>query len=367
MKRVLVFGITDNPGGMESVIMNYYRNIDRSQVQMEFLCNTQVVAHEKEILQLGGVIHRIPARKDGVSVFRQALRCFFDQNGAKYSAFWFNTCSLANIEYLKEAKRVGISCRILHCHNAANGDSFLRGLLHRMNQKQALRLATDYWTCSEDANRWFFGTDHMDRYPTYRLVNNAIDAASFVMNTEVRAQYRKQLGLEGKTVIGHVGRFHFQKNQKFLIPIAAELRKRGTDAVFLLVGQGDDLGEVKQLADENGVSDRLHFLGVRSDVKELLWAMDVFVFPSVFEGLSIAILEAQAAGLPCVVSDQIPAKSQIADEVKFLPLGASPEVWADALMAAAAGTRSDNREKFAQAGFDIRQEAKKMEAFFLEK
>ncbi len=365
MKKILVFGITDNPGGMESVIMNYYRYIDRDKVQMEFLCNTQKVAYESEILQLGGVIYRIPARKDGIGVFRKALKKFFAENGKRYTAFWFNTCSLANIDYLKEAKKAGIPCRIIHCHNAANGDSFLRGMIHKLNQRKAIRLATDYWSCSSDANQWFYGKKDIEKRPEYRLINNAIAAKEFVLDENVRAQYRKQLNIENKIVLGHVGRFHFQKNQKFLIPIMKLLKERKVDAVLLLVGQGDDQKVIEQRVREEQLQDCVYFLGVRDDIKQLLWAMDVFIFPSVFEGLSLSILEAQAAGLPCIASDQISPKSKVEENFQFLSLDAQPSKWVEAILEALNCERKDNCKCFVDAGLDIACEAKKMEDFFL--
>ncbi len=365
MKKILVFGITDNPGGMESVIMNYYRYMDRDKVQMEFLCNTQKVAYENEILQLGGVIYRIPARKDGIGAFRKALKKFFAENGNRYTAFWFNTCSLANIDYLKEAKKAGIPCRIIHCHNAANGDSFLRGMIHKLNQKKAIQLATDYWSCSSDANLWFYGKKDIEKRPEYRLINNAIAAKEFVLDENVRTQYRKQLNIENKIVLGHIGRFHFQKNQKFLIPIMKLLKEQNIDAVLLLVGQGDDQKMIKQKVEEEQLQDCVYFLGVRNDIKQLLWAMDVFVFPSVFEGLSLSILEAQAAGLPCVASDQISPKSKVEGNFQFLSLDAPPSKWVEVIVEVLKHERKDNCKCFVDAGLDIACEAKKMENFFV--
>ena len=135
MKKVLVFGMTENPGGVESVIMNYYRAMDRSRVQLDFLCNSDTVAYEEEIVALGGTVYKIPARRDGRRAFHQALDAFMAQHAREYCAIWVNVCSLANIDYLKAAKKYGIPKRIIHCHNAANGDSFLRGLLHRYNRR----------------------------------------------------------------------------------------------------------------------------------------------------------------------------------------------------------------------------------------
>lgn len=364
MKRILVFGMTENPGGMESVIMNYYRKIDKEKIQFEFLCNTEAVAYSDEIEALGGVIYHIPARRDGVWAFRRALRYFFDENSGRYSAFWFNTCSLANIDYLVQAKRVSIPKRIIHCHNAANGDSFLRGCLHLLNRRRARCLATDFWTCSEAANAWFYGTG-IEQNPNYHLIQNAIAVNEFLPREDVRKEYRHKLRVENKFVLGHIGRFHFQKNQSFLIPIVKELKERGVDVALLLIGQGEDMEAVQTLVKREKLEEQVQFLQVRNDVKELLQAMDVYVFPSLFEGLSIALLEAQAAGLPCVAADTIDPKSKVASEVTFLSLQAPVGEWAEAILAYANQKKKDNMELFSEAGFDILEEAKKMEEIFL--
>lgn len=352
--------MTENPGGMESVIMNYYRFFDRSHIQLEFLCNTEEVAYQEEIEQLGGVIYHIPARRDGRLAFHRALRRFFRAHIGYYDVFWLNTCSLANIDYLSEAKRVGIPRRIVHCHNAANGDSWLRGCLHMLNRKRARMLATDFWTCSEESNRWFYG-EGIEKKSTYRLIQNAIPVERFLPDVRVRSACRQQLGLSDELVLGHIGRFHFQKNQEFLIPIVKELKRRKVAVCLLLIGQGEDLNQVRELARSEGVEGEIKFLGVRDDVSRLLQAMDVFVFPSRFEGLSIALLEAQAAGLPCVAADTISPKSKVAEEVTFLSLNQSASEWTEQILAYRHTERKNNKELFGKAGFDIEAEAKKVQ------
>lgn len=359
--KMLVFGMTENPGGIESVIMNYYRYFDRSRIELEFLCNTEEVAYQEEIEQLGGVIHHVPARRDGRGAFHKALRQFFDSHAGYYDVFWFNICSLANIDYLTQAKRVGIPRRIVHCHNAANGDSWLRGCLHRLNRRKVRTLATDFWTCSEEANVWFYGKG-IENEVSYRLIQNAIPVRRFLPDEAVRAEYRRKLGLTADTlVLGHIGRFHFQKNQEFLIPIVKQLKQQGNAVCLLLIGQGEDLEKVRDLAKKEGIEREVRFLGLRNDVCQILQAMDVFVFPSRFEGLSIALLEAQAAGLPCVAADTISPKSKVTGEVTFLSLQAPASTWAEQILAYRNQERKNNRALFLEAGFDIEVEAEKME------
>ena len=147
MKRVLVFGVTENPGGVESVIMNYYRNIDRNKIQFDFLCNTKEVAYEDEIIKMGGKIYKITGRSVNRRQYMNDMEKFFSENAKKYTTIWVNVCSLANIDYLKFAKKYGIKYRIIHSHNSENMDSKLRGLLHKFNKKIIIKYATDFWAC----------------------------------------------------------------------------------------------------------------------------------------------------------------------------------------------------------------------------
>lgn len=365
MKKVLVFGMTENPGGVESVIMNYYRAMDRSLVQFDFLCNSQTVAYEEEIVALGGGVYKIPARRDGRRAFHQALDAFMSAHAREYCAIWVNVCSLANIDYLKAAKRHGIAKRIIHCHNAANGDSFLRGLLHRYNRGVVRRVATDFWSCSDQACPWFYGAE-AGELSHYQLITNAIDPAQFTPNPQVRQSYRRQLGCEDALVVGHVGRFHFQKNQSFLLDVVAELAQMGQPVKALLVGQGEDLGPMKEKAHGLGLESQVEFLGVRPDTAQLYQAMDVFVFPSRFEGLPMALLEAQASGLPCVVSDAIVPEIQVNENLYRLSLQDSPRAWAECVANTAWKAGRVDQERFAHSPYDINRQVQRLQGLLTE-
>lgn len=365
MKKVLVFGMTENPGGVESVIMNYYRAIDRDQVQFDFLCNSQTVAYEDEIRQLGGVIYRIPARRDGRKAFARALDQLMATHAREYCAIWVNLCSLANIDYLKAAKKYGIPKRIVHCHNADNGDSFLRGLLHRYNRRVVRRVATDFWSCSDGACPWFYGAP-ASQLPNYQLITNAIDPAQFTPDAQVRQAYRRQLGCEDSLVVGHVGRFHFQKNQSFLLDVVAELARMGQPVKALLVGQGEDLEPMREKARTLGLEGRVEFLGVRSDTAQLYQAMDVFVFPSRFEGLPMALLEAQANGLPCVVSDAIVPEIQVNQNLYRLSLQESAKTWAECVVHTALQAGRVDQERFVRSPYHIHTQVQRLQSLLTE-
>lgn len=327
MEKILVFGMTDNPGGIESVIMNYYRNINHNKIQFDFLCNSHRIAYEEEIKELGGHIYKITARKENYIKFKTELKQFMKENAGKYLALWVNVCSLVNIDYLILAKQYGICKRIIHCHNSANDGGIVKGLIHRLNKMRLNHYATDFWSCSEQASPWFFSRKILLN-EHYKIIPNAIDVKRYEKNEAVRKEYRKELKLDDKYVIGHVGRFHFQKNHRFLIEIFSLLAERDEQYHLLLVGQGELEQEIKDLVTKKKLEKRVTFCGARTDVENLYQAMDMFVLPSVFEGLGIVGIEAQACLLPCLFADTVPAVIKLNSNVQFLPLK-SPEAWVE--------------------------------------
>ena len=201
---------------------------------------------------------------------------------------------------------------------------------------------------------------------SYQIINNAIDVAAYTYDPTKREEMRRQLDLTDELAIGHVGRFNPQKNHPFLLDIFAALLKKEPDAVLLLAGGGEGMPKIQAKAQELGIAERVRFLGVRSDVADLMQAMDVFVFPSLYEGLGIALVEAQAAGLPCVVSDTIPHEAYLTDLVDSEKLSAPEEKWAEKILTMRAVPRTDRREEIAAHGFDISTEAVKLQEFYLD-
>ncbi len=317
--KVLVFGMTENPGGIESVIMNYYRQIDRQKIQFDFLCNCKTIAYEDEIRALGGQIFSITPRKESFSAFRRELKHFMDTHAKNYDALWMNVCTLVNIDYLVAAKKAGIPRIIIHCHNPGDTFGTVKRLFHNYNRWRLPRYATDFWSCAEDASPWFYDelTITSDRYC---VIPNAIDTARFVFNPETRAQMRKALDIEDALVVGHIGRFEEQKNHRFLIPVLKQLVKQQPSVRLLLIGQGPLEEEIRNLAEQEGLSAHLLFCGVNPHIERYYQAMDVFVMPSLFEGLSVAALEAQANGLFCIFSDNCTPATKVNSNVVFRSL-----------------------------------------------
>ena len=370
MKRVLVFGITDNPGGVESVIMNYYRLIDKEKINFDFLCNTEIVAYEEEIKSLGGKIYRITARSKDYRKYKKEIKKFFKENAKKYSTIWVNVCSLANIDYLKYAKKYGIKHRIIHSHNSQNMDSKLRGFVHKINKLKIHKYATDYWTCSEEAGKWFYKNKIL-KSDKYLLINNAINTENYKFDEEIRQEYRKELKIENKIVIGHIGRFHFQKNQEFLIEIFNEINKLNRDTVLILIGQGEDENKIEEKINKLKLNECVRILGMRKDVPQLIQAMDIFLFPSLFEGLALVLLETQASGLPVITSKNVvPECVKLSDNFQFIDLKMGAKYWAEKVLEVLntkinrKNLSNQNIMNIKKLGYDINNEVKKVEKYF---
>ncbi len=356
MIKVLVFGMTENPGGVESVIMNYYRHIDRSRIQFDFLCNSyEKVAYEDEIKDLGGHTFHFPARSKNYPGYRRELTRFFREHAGEYAAIWVNICSLANIDYLKLAAKYGIPKRIIHSHNSANMDSRLRGMLHRHNRKQIGRYATDFWACSEEAARWFYPPDICRRAV---ILHNAIDVGRMAFDAAGREAVREQLGWQDAFIIGNVGRMHFEKNQRFALDILAQLIKKDASVRLVLVGQGEDETMLREKIAEEGLDSYVCMAGVRSNIRDWLSSFDLFLFPSVFEGLPIAAMEAQANGVPILASESaIPAEVRMNKNLKTLDLKQPPKVWADTVLEMKTDFGREDaeaiRSHFIRSGYEI--------------
>lgn len=361
-QRILVFGMSSHFGGVESFIMNYYRNIDHQKIQFDFLTYDEKPAYHEEIEALGGHIFVIPGRRKNFLKCIASLNQIFKE--IAYSVVWSNLCYMSDLLVLECAKRAKVPVRIIHAHNSMNMSSKLNGLLHMQNRRRIEKLATDFWACSNIAGRFFYPEAilHSNRYC---VINNAIDARLFTFDGNTRSRMRQQLGLENRWVIGNVGRFHEQKNHLFLLDIFSELHKKRPESFLLLVGDGERRNEITQKAAELGLRDHLRMVGNRSDVYDLMQMMDVFVLPSLYEGLGIVLIEAQAAGLKCFTSaDTVPKEAQVTDLLSYIPLQESAEYWAAEIVAGSSYTRENQYEQIVKKGYDIRKQAQLLEAFF---
>lgn len=345
--------------GVQAFLMNMYRNIDRDKVQMDFLVHyKERQFFDDEIERLGGKIYRFSVREDyNLVKYWKELKRFFAEH-PEYHIIHGHMDTLGAF-YFKCAKNGGIPIRIAHAHN----DSVQKGIkkpfrliMIRLYKKYANQLMA----CSENAGKFMFGDSK------YRVLNNAIDTKKYGYNIEIRNKKRKELGISNEFVIGNVGRFHVQKNQLFLIEIVKELISINSNIRLLLVGSGEMENVIKDKIAEEKLNKNVIILSNRADVNELYQAMDMFVLPSLYEGLPVSGIEAQTAGLPCVFSDVITPKADITGNVKFISLEENPLNWAKEMQKIYKNfLRKDVNEKIKKAGYDANLEAKKLQELYI--
>lgn len=346
-------------GGLETMIMNYYRQMDRTKVQFDFLVHRGFRAdYDDEIERLGGRIYRIGRLIPWSRAYQRALDAFFAAHPEYRVVHVHQDCLSAVI--LKAAKKHGVPVRIAHSHNSSQ-DKNLKYLIKLYYKRQIPTYATALFACGRDAGDWMFGG------APYTVVNNAIDAAQYRYRQVRAREVREALGIAEDTfVIGHVGRFCPVKNHTFLLDAFGELCREDKHAMLLLVGDGQLRSSAEEKAKVMGLKDRVLFAGVRSDVCDLMQAMDVFVFPSFYEGLPVSLVEAQAAGLPCVISDRVPDACMLTDLVQRVSLEESTRQWAERILAARAIVRRDRFDEIAACGFDIVSNAAWLQEYYIE-
>lgn len=350
-KRVLVVGMTDNPGGIEALVMNTIASVDPDRIRFDILANSEALAFEDRLKEYGAAIHRITARRRSRARFYRDLDDVLRRTAGAYDAVWENMNTLGNIDYLIHAKRYGIPVRIIHCHNSGNCDGFVRGVLHKGNRLRIRRYATHYWSVSDEASAWFYGRDFR-RLPNYRVITNAIDSARFAYDAAARREIRAKLGIPSSAVVvGNVGRVQRQKNQIEILETLGALTERGVDAHALIVGGGELRDELFSRSKSLGLDGRLHITGRVEDSAPFYSAMDVFMFPSLHEGLSIALLEAQANGLPLLLSDRILLDGVVTGQVETLPLELPSSIWADGVVSLL-NAKSDRSDAIRGSRFD---------------
>lgn len=350
-------------GGVESVVMNYYRHIDRTKIQFDFICDEDStnIPYE-EIEKLGGKVILIPPYQKVFKYHKELKKVLKDEN-YKIVHSHINTLSVFS---LYAAKCAGVPVRIAHSHSTTNKKEKKKNLLKQVLRPFSKVFATDYMCCSELAGRWLFGNKEYDNGNVY-LLNNAIDLDKFKYDEEKRKEKRKELNIEDSTfVIGHVGRFVEQKNHRFLIDIFNEVHKQKENSILLLAGQGPLMEEMKEKVRNLGLEKNVEFLGQRSDINELYQAFDVFCLPSLYEGLPVVGVEAQATGLLCMLSDDMTKETKILQSTQFLSLNQKASEWAKIILdKSKLGCNKDTVKEMSENGFNINIEANKLEKIYI--
>ena len=371
--RVLQIFTIMNRGGAESMIMNYYRKINRDLIQFDFL----VHRHEKgifdeEIENLGGKIYRLDAINPFYpKKYYQNLRSFFN----KHKEYNIIHSHLNTFSYFptKIAEEFNIPCRITHAHIALEKPSladFLSGpngskeffkKIVKLNLRKRIGLySTHQFSCGIKAGKWLYGPNS-----SFEVMNNAIDAEKFKYDSAIAAKYKIELSLQDNIVIGHIGRFSTQKNHIFLFDILCELLKLEPSIKLLLVGDGPLRKQLEAYADKIGVREHIIFLGVRTDIENLCMAMDYFAFPSLYEGLPVTLIEAQCSGLKIIASDEITREVKLTNNIYFESLESSAHIWAEKILSQIKYDREDRIKEIVENEYDIVANTVKLQNFYL--
>lgn len=356
--RVLHVVTHMNRGGLETMIMNYYRHIDRNKVQFDFLTHRDGEKdYDGEIEKYGGRIYHLPLLNPFSKNYLNQLDQFFDQHREYKIVHSHLDCMSAYP--LKAAKKYGVPVRIAHSHTTSQKKD-IKYWIKLYSKRMIPKYATDLFACSENAGRWMFGKEK------FIVIKNAIDTKKYIYNEDIARIKRKELGVSDRFVIGHVGSFNYPKNHEFLVDVFSEVHKKNNSSILLLVGMGELEEKIKDKVHKLNLDSDVIFLGVRSDIPDILQAMDVFVFPSMYEGLPVALVEAQASGLPCIVSDRVTEEIAITKEVLYLSLDERKQKWADIILSQNL-KRKNEYERIKKTNFDIDANARWLEKYYIKK
>lgn len=360
--RVLqVFGIM-NRGGAETMIMNLYRNIDRNKVQFDFVVHHNVQGdYDEEIKSLGGRIYYVQDYKiinhlSYVSSWKKLLK-----EHPEWKVVHGHMYSIASI-YLKVAKNEG-RYTIAHSHSTSNGKG-LQSIIKSLYERPLKNTADYYFACSKSAGEWLFGNSVINS-DKFEVLPNAIDVSEFVFDQDKRNLIRKKLGVENKIVLGHIGRDDYAKNLEFLLNIIDNLVRINPNYMLLQVGEAKHNNNLQKYIVDEKLQDNVKFLGVRDDVADLMQAMDIFLLPSRYEGLPVVIIEAQASGLPCLISDKVTKEVGITESVKYISIENGVEDRVKTITKEKIHRNIGSEEIIKEEGYDIKTTANWLEDYYL--
>ena len=349
MKKILVFGMTENPGGIESYIMNYYKRITPQRIHFDFVVCDKTIAYKNEIETRGGKIFFIPGRRENLLNHMAGLRRIAKQG---YDAVYFNLLSASEFFSVISVKGIAGVKIIVHSHN-----NYVKTIKRHLFLRQFLNMAVDKrLACSEEAARFMFGRHSKDAV----VIQNAIEIEKYLFNPPIRKKIREENNIGNNFLVGHVGRLCYQKNTLFLLDIFSELHKKNPNTKLVIIGDGEDHQKVLDKISELSLNEYVIMTGAIRNVNEWMQTMDVFLLPSRFEGLPVVAIEAQAAGLPCVFSDTFSKASAVTENVEFLPLSLSAGEWGERVLLHEGENRKNTYAELTEAGYNIENEVENL-------
>ncbi len=365
MRRLLCILSGMNAGGAETFLMKIYRVLDRDRYQMDFCINVREKCfYEDEITELGGKIYRIPSKSESVKEFRRQLHSVVKDNNYKYVLRI--TSNAMGFMDLMIAKKAGAEVCAARSSNASDGGGMKAYIAHRLGRLMYGRYVDVKIAPSDLAAEYTFGKKAY-KNGSVNILHNAIDTEIFKYSKEKRTEIREEFGIpQNAKVIGHVGRFSPQKNHGFLIDVFSEVKKKDKNTILLLVGIGELEEQIRSKVKSIDLESSVIFAGLRADIPDVLSAMDVFVFPSLYEGMPNTVIEAQACGLPCVISDRITRQANVTGSVVYCPID-DPSGWTDKIIDAYTDRIENAQEKMKSSGYDIRSAASSFAKLILER
>lgn len=349
MQRLLCIVSSLDTGGAETFLMKVYRTLDRSKYQIDFIVSADGY-YDNEVSSLGGILYKIPLRSEHPIKVYKAIKKIVKQN--KYEIVLKLGNRPMSVVDLIAAKRGGAKVLAMRSCNALVNLSFKQRLIDRIFRPILNRVANVKLAPSDLAAIYTFGNKKYQNREV-AIIHNGVDINLFKYDEIARKKIREELGVGDNLLVGHIGRFSRQKNHKFILPVFAKVKEINPKAKLLLVGTGELIDKVKSQAEDLAIIDDVIFAGIRSDVPALLSAMDVFVLPSLYEGMPNTVIEAQATGLGCVITDVITRQANIIDKVAYLPLNENYEEWAREVIKMVGIMRKDATLDFINAGYDI--------------
>ena len=349
MKRILFISQHLNRAGTEAFMMSVFRGIDKKRFQVDFLVyNWKQTDYSQEVETAGNKVWRVPSRRESPIGWYRSLNSFFKEHAKEYAAIHYCGNGLTAIAPIILAHHYRIPIRISHSHNSSS-EGWHNKLFHILQRGIAKRLTTHHFACSTLAAKWFFGNS-----PAI-IIKNGIDTQKFAFDSLIRDKVRLQNDISPTTkVIGHIGRFETEKNHTFIVEVFAEYCKKQPDSLLMLVGKGSLMGVIKEKVKLLNITEKVCFMGERSDVSNLLQAMDLFLMPSTFEGQPFVLIEAQCAGLPCLISDVINQDICLTNNIKRYSLKRSAKEWANEAAAILAPYQRKSEQKvIEQKGYSI--------------